>query len=442
MLIEPLIILALVLFNGVLAGAEIAVVSLRKTRLQELVEEGSGAARAVQQLRENPERFLATVQIGITVIGATAGAFGGSTFAAHLEPLFLAIGPLAPYAPQLALGSVVALISFFSLVLGELVPKSLALRSSEPYALLISRPLLALSSATRPLVWLLTGSSNLVLRLFGDRTNFIEARLSAEELQQMVTEATKAGTVHPQAAAIAARALEFSELTVGEVMVPRRLVVTLSIDTKPEELRRILLEHTHSRMPVWKNTHDNVIGYLSIKDVLALAWENQLIVLHDLIRPPFFVPANKRAVELLNEMRTQRVPFAVVVDEQGGFDGIVTTEDLVEEVVGEIVSEHERQVPDQLVREADGAVVVLGGVAIRDINRELGLELPEGDWSTVAGLCLTIASRIPEAGERLITEGGVILEIVDASPRRVRSVRIRPPVQITGHPTSDRASAD
>jgi putative hemolysin len=442
MLLEPLIILALVLFNGVLAGAEIAVVSLRKTRLQELVDGGSGAARAVQHLREKPERFLATVQIGITVVGATAGAFGGSSFAAHLVPLFRAIGPLAPYAQQLALGVVVALISFFSLVLGELVPKSLALRSAEPYALLISRPLLGLSNLTRPLVWLLTASSNLVLKLFGDRTNFIESRLSTEELQQMVTEAAKAGTVHPQAGEIAARALDFSELTVSEVMVPRRQVVSLSLDTSPEELRRTLLEHTHSRMPVWRDSIDNVIGYLSIKDVLALAWEQQLIVLHDLIRPPFFVPSNKRAVELLHEMRTQRVPMAIVVDEQGGLEGIVALEDLLEELVGEIFNEHEQKAPEIFKREADGSVVVLGGVAIRDINRELGLELSEGEWSTVAGLCLALASRIPASGEQFTTDDGVVLEIIDASPRRVRSVRIRTPDRVATPPASDTASAD
>ncbi len=424
---EILIIFLLVLANGLLAGAEIAVVSLRKTRLQELVQQGSGAARAVQFLRAQPERFLATVQIGITVVSATAGAFGGSTFSRDLEPLFARIGPLAPYASQVALAVVVALISYLSLVLGELVPKSLALRSAERYALLIARPLVGLSTVARPLVWFLTASSNGVLRLFGDRTNFIEGRLSTEELQQMVAEAAKAGTVHPQAGEIASRALDFSELTAADVMVPRNRVISISKAASQDELRRILLEEGHTRMPVFERTPDHVVGYISVKDVLALAWEQRLIVLPDLIRPPFFVPEMKPAVDLLQEMRKRRLPFAIVVDEQGGLAGIITIEDLIEELVGEIFSEHVRLGPELITREPGGTALVQGGVAVRDVNRELQLELPEeGDWTTLAGLCLALASRIPVAGDRLRTEDGTTLEIVDASVRRVRSVRIHP----------------
>lgn len=179
---ELLIVIALVLANGVLAGAEIAVVALRRTRLNELVERGSSSARAVGHLRDNPEQFLATVQIGITVIGATAGAFGGATFAQELAPVIGAIGPPAPYADEIALTAVVVLISYLSLVLGELVPKSLALRYAERDALALGRPLRLLSRVARPLVWLLTASSNVLLKLFGDHTTFTESRLSLEEL--------------------------------------------------------------------------------------------------------------------------------------------------------------------------------------------------------------------------------------------------------------------
>jgi putative hemolysin len=424
---EILIIFVLVLFNGVLAGSEIAIVSLRRTRLQELVAGGSGSAKAVQYLREHPERFLATVQIGITVVGATAGAFGGSSIAQKLEPVFERVSVLAPYAEQVSLGIVVALISYLSLVLGELVPKSLALRSSERYALTIGRPLVGLSALSRPLVWLLTASSNVVLRLFGDRTNFIEARLSTEELQQMVAEATKAGTVHPHVGEIASRALDFSELTVADVMVPRNHVVAIPKDATQDDLRRILLEDVHTRMPVYEDRLDNVIGYISAKDVLALAWEQKLIVLQDILRPPFFVPEAKPAVDLLQEMRKRRLLFAIVVDEQGGLAGIVTLEDLIEELVGEIFSEHDEKVPELIRREPDGSAIILGSAPVRDVNRELGLELPEeGDWTTIGGLCLAIATRIPAAGDKLTTSNGFMLEVVDASARRVRAVRIRP----------------
>ncbi len=416
------------LVNGILAGSEIAVVSLRKTRLKELVEGGSSAARAVQALREHPERFLATVQIGITVVSATASAFGGATLAKHLEPIFQGVPALAPYAEEAALAIVVAIVSYLSLVLGELVPKSLALRTSEQYAMVVGRPLVGLSTIARPLVWFLTASSNVVLRIFGDRTNFIESRLSSEELQQLVGEAAKAGTVHPHAGEIAARALIFGELTAADVMVPRNRVVAIAKGVDQEELRRILLEETHTRLPVYEGRIDNVVGYISVKDVIALAWEHKLIVLEDLLRPAFFVPEVKPAVDLLQEMRKQRHPLAIVVDERGGLAGIVTLEDLVEELVGEIFSEHEEQVPELIKKEADGSYRVLANVPIRDVNRELGVELPEdGDWTTVAGLCLSLARHIPSVGETVTTDNGYVLEVLDASPRRIRAVRLRPP---------------
>jgi putative hemolysin len=205
---ELLIILALVLVNAVFAGAEIAVLSVRRTRLTELMEGGSGAARAaVQALRAQPERFLATVQIGITVVGATAGAFGGATLAADLAPVLAGWVPLAPYAGTVALAVVVTVVSFLSLVVGELVPKSLALKAAEPYALAVGRPLLWLSRLLRPLAWVLTAASNLILFPFRDRTSFIEARLSPDELMELVDEAASAGTVNPRAGEIAARAL-------------------------------------------------------------------------------------------------------------------------------------------------------------------------------------------------------------------------------------------
>jgi putative hemolysin len=256
----------------------------------------------------------------------------------------------------------------------------------------------------------------------------MEGRLSPEELQQMVEEATKAGTVHPDAAEIASRALEFPELTAADVMVPRSELVSLRRDASAEEIHVLLLEKSHSRYPVYAGDVDHIVGYVSMKDVLAIAWEEKLFVLEDLLRPAHFVPEGKKAVDLLGEMRRGRLPLVVVVDERGGTAGIVTLEDLVEELVGEIFSEHVRQVPEPFRREPDGSVVVLGTVAVRDVNRSLGFELPDdGEWSTIAGLCLALAARIPAVGERLQTRNGFTLEVVDASPRRVRAVRIRPP---------------
>jgi putative hemolysin len=312
------------------------------------------------------------------------------------------------------------------------VPKSLALRSAEPYALVMARPLLALAQLARPAVWLLTWSSNLLLRPFGDRTTFTEARLSAEELEQLVEEAGKAGSLDAATAEIASRALALRDLTAAEVMVPRSRVVALPRDASPEDLRRLVLEEGRSRMPVYDGTLDEVVGYVLAKDLAAMAWERQLIVLDDLLRPAHFVPAGAHAVAVLRDMQRRRAHIAVVVDEHGGMAGLLTLEDLIEELVGEILGEEEE--PHALFqREGDGALLVRGDAPIRELNRALGTSLPEGaDYSTASGLCVALSGAVPEPGARLTAPDGTTLEVVEASARVVRRIRLRLRPQATG----------
>jgi putative hemolysin len=425
---ELAIILLLVLANGVFAGAELALISIRKTRLQELLEQRSAGARAVKALRDNPERLLATVQIGITVVGSTAAAFGGASIAQRLSGPLEGLGLPAHQAENLAFALVVGLVSYLSLVLGELVPKSLALRYSERYALLIGAPLHGLSRLMKPIVWLLTFSSNLVLRLFGDSTSFTESRLSSDELQQLVEEAARSGSVHPRTGDIASRAFELAGLTVADVMVPRTKVVALRRNATPEEIRQMLLEQGHSRMPVYEGDLDHISGYVVAKDLLSFALEQQLILFEDVLRPAYFIPEAMRALDALHQMQARRLQLALVVDEQGGLLGLVTMKDLVEELVGSIASESDAP-PEHLRREPDGTVLVDAALPIREVNRALApLELPEdGNWSTVGGLCLSLAGAIPTAGMRFTLADGTVLEVADASVRRVKQVRIHPP---------------
>lgn len=440
MLAEVLIILALVIANGVLAGAEIALVSVRATRAEQLVEEGRRGAAAVKRLRADPEHMFATIQIGITVVTTTAGVFGGQTLAADIEPLLRRIPFIAPWAEEISLAAVVTLVSYSSLVLGELVPKSLGLRYAERYALAIGRPLVTLSWIARPFVRLLTASSNVVLRLFGDRTTFAETRLSSEELQCMVDEAAKAGAVPPEAGEIASRALGFADLTVADVMVPRGRVLGVPRNATTADVRRILVQGAHSRLPVYEGTIDRVIGFLTVRDVITELAEHGDVAVGEVTRPAYFVPETMGALALLQELRRRRTHLAIVVDEHGSMSGIVTLEDLVEELVGEIFSEGDRPEADPIRREPDGSAIVSGWVPVRDANRALDLDLPEGEtWSTVAGLCLELAGRIPAPGERFETPDGTRLEIVDATNRLVRTVRIvRPPPRESASEGSDR----
>src|SRR5262245_19424892 len=300
---ELFIILALILLNGVFAGAEIALVSLRRTRIQQLLDEGRPGAAAVATLRRDAERLLATVQIGITIVGTTAAAIGGSSLARHPIPVIARVKVLAPYAEDIGLGVVVALISYLSLVLGELVPKSLALRAAERYALLVGRPLIWLSWIMQPLVRLLTGSSNLILKPFSDRTTFAEARLSKEELQQLVDEATRTGAVDEHTGEIASRALAFDQLLAREVMVPRSRISALPGDATVEAFRRAVSAERHSRFPVYEGALDNIVGYVDITDILTRATDGQPLRMRDLLRPTHVVPETELAVNLLKTMR-------------------------------------------------------------------------------------------------------------------------------------------
>lgn len=421
MLTELLILLTLVVVNGLFAGAEIAVLTAAKGSVQQGAAKGHRGALAVTALRGEPERFLATVQIVITVVSAAAGAYGGAQIADDLSPY---LGFLGTHAEQLALIIVVASVAFLSLVLGELVPKSLALRYSTGYAFLIGRPLLRLARMMGPLVWLLTACSNAVLKLFGDKTSFTEARVSRDEIRELVVEAAKVGSVDVRSSEIAARALEFGDVTVAEIMVRRDKIAAIARNSSAEEVQRVLLEEGHSRMPVYDGELDQVCGYIVARDVLALAWENNLVALEDIIRPLTYVPLSARISGVLRDMQLKKTQIAIVIDEHGGTAGLVTMEDLVEELVGDILGENDN--PEESVQlEPDGGALVPGWLPTRKVNRALDMRLPIArESTTIAGLCMALALMVPPIGTKLVTPDGTKLEIVDASARRVRMVRI------------------
>lgn len=429
MLVEVVVIVALIIANGMFAGAEIALLATRHSRLVELAKQGRAGARAALQLRDHPERFLATVQVGITVVGATAAGVGGATIGRDLGDLLARVFGPGALADDLGLAIVVAGVSFLSIVVGELVPKSLALRSGERYALLAAPGLVALAWIAHPAVWLLTVVSNVLLRPFRDRTNFTEMRYSSDELRHLVDEATAKGAVHPRVGEIASRALGLGGLQAVDMMVPRPDVVKIAHDCSLGEVRSIVREHRRARMPVYRDGPDDVIGTVCVKDLFG-SDGGPAHTIEEVIRPPTFVPEGMPAMALLQLMRSQRQPMAIVVDERGAMSGIVTLEDLLEELVGDIASETHGQAPNTIERLGDGTAIVRGRAQVRDVNRELGLRLPDqGDWTTIAGLCNALAARVPEPGERLAAPGGEVLDVVEASARQVHRVLIHPPAQ-------------
>jgi putative hemolysin len=424
------VLLGLTAINACFSGAEIAILSVRKSRLRELAEAGSTRARSALALRQAPERFLATVQVGITVVGASAGAFGGVVLEQPVANALRLLGAGA-WADRLALALVVALVSALSIVLGELVPKSLALRSRERFALLASPVLPLLSRVAAPGVALLTLISNLFLRPFHDRTTFVESRLSREELRHIMEEATDAGSVDAHAGEIATRAIDLGELPVGAVMVPRGDIASLDVGATADEVRHTLRTHPFSRYPLSDGTPENVLGYVMARDLFQQLLEGRLDLRSALRQVPYF-PEQTRAVEVLRTLQTARTHIGIVVDELGSVAGLVSVEDLAEEVLGEILAEHET--PSFVLQpDGPGAFLVLGTAPVHEINRELGTDLPVGPgFSTVAGLVLHLVGTIPQAGARVSLPGGIEAEVVDATSQRIRRLRLRTPARPPG----------
>ena len=421
---ELLVIFVLVLVNGLFAGAEIAILSVRKSRLGQLADQGVAAAESVLRLRSQPERFLATIQIGITLVSVTAAAFGGATLVTGLADLLAAMGIKPNIAQDIALAVIISSISFLSLVLGELVPKSLALRSGEYYALLAGRPLSTLAWLARPIIWVLTASSNLVLRFFRDETTFTETRFSREEIQQVMDEAATVGTIDIRAGDIASRALDLSQVPVGAVMIPRAEVVAVSRDADQQTIRDVLVKHGHTRLPVHDGNPDGICGYVTVRDLLPWLTEPKpQREFWDLVRPIESFLETAPVLDVLNHMQKQQSLIGLVVDEHGTIAGLVTLEDLVEELVGEIFEEHEKRVPRiQLV--GPGQAEVQGSTPVHEVNRTLGVDLPVSPkWATVSGMVTTMVGEVPTVGHQM-TLNHAQLEVLDATERRVVKVRL------------------
>jgi putative hemolysin len=419
---EIAFILALMMANAFFAASEIALVAARSSRLRELASDGHQAATIALDLRANPERLLATVQVGITVVGATAAVFGGATLEPPLAAMFRALG-LGDAAEELAMAVVVAFITTLSVVLGELVPKSLALRNAASFALLVARPIVFIAWVARPVVWLLTALSNLLLRPFGDRTQFTEARLSPDELHQMLGDAAVAGTLDPVAADVAQRAMDAATRPVSALMVPRRAMLCIDKAELGEVVLQRIRAAPHARYPV-VDGESEVVGYALAREIYEAALSGTLEV-GRLIRVAPFIPERTLMLAALRMLQRARTELGLVVDEFGVVVGLVTIEDIVEDLLGEVLAEEEKTV-ERIRREGATHFLVDGSVPVHELSRTIGAELPEDPaWTTIAGLVVAKAGRIPKPGDRLLLGEQVEAEVVEATLRRVTRVRIR-----------------
>jgi putative hemolysin len=408
--------------NGFFSGAEIAVISAKRSRIQALVDEGSKAAARVQRLQDNPDSFLATVQMGVTLMGTLAGLLGGYLASRHVEPTLMA-NPYFAHLPWAAAAIVGAGIVYVELTLGELVPKGIALRYAESAALVVSWPLLMLSQASRIFIRILTASTRAVLRLFGIRNPPSNSFVSHEELKHLIREGKEQGVIDASELEMIHSVFDFSDTPVRKVMIPRPKVFALDAATPSAEVANAIIEGGFSRIPVFEESVDNIIGVVYVKDLLPVLDHHEPILLRKLLRPVHFVPETKKVGPLLKDLQRRRIHLAIVLDEHGSVAGIVTLEDLLEEIVGEIHDEHDwEERPVERLR--DGAMVVEGTLSASTLRERYQVPVPESsEFETVAGFMLDRLGSVPRGGEVVETEG-YRLTVVDVEKNRVSKVKI------------------
>ncbi|MCL4819393.1 MAG: hemolysin family protein [Vicinamibacteria bacterium] len=424
--VELILVALLILFNGFFAGAELALVSARRSRLQSLARDGDRRAVAALKLLDDPDRFLATVQIGVTLVGTLASAVGGVAAVEKLEPMVAEL----PYAwaravaEPVAVSLVVFCIAYASLVVGELAPKQLAVRHAETFALLVARPIAWLAGFSGPVVGLLNASSGLFLRLFGQRAQRANAFHTLDDLRALVREAEEQGIAEK---GLLAGAIEFHDRDVREILTPVNRMRFVRLGAPIEDALVVARQTGHTRFPVIEGTVDDVVGLVRARDLYEAARSGRRALDRTLVQPVALVPWTKMATSLLAEMKRSHCQMAVAVDEHGMVKGLVTLEDLVEVIIGEIRDEHE--VPEEPVKRlADGSLEAEGSVRLADLNERWGFALPESnDYVTLAGLVLHELGRMGAAGDE-VTVGGVRLRVVAVEGRRITRVVLHPPV--------------
>lgn len=425
--LEVVIILLMIAANGLFAMAEIAIVSARKPRLQQAASKGDAGAEAALALANAPNRFLSTVQIGITLIGILAGAFGGATVAQELDALLGGLPVVGPYSEAIGVAVVVLATTYLSLVIGELVPKRLALANPEWVAARMARLMQRLSRIASPLVTLLTVSTDAIVRLLGAQ-NMRGASISEEEITLLIEQGIHEGVFEQAEHDMVERVLRLDARRVSSVMTPRTDIVWIDSSDPIEEIRRKVLASAHTHFPVGDGSLDQVRGVVSVKNLWACAEQGQPLKLSEALQAPLFIPENASVLNLLRLFQQQGQQIALIVDERGGIEGLVTLTDLLEAIVGDIPEVGEPSQPGPIVQRADGSWLVDGMLPVEDFKEELGIgSLPGEDQSafqTVGGFVMAYLGRIPVTVDSFEWEG-LSFEVVDMDGYRVDKVIVR-----------------
>ncbi len=423
MLTAVLIVLFLIVLNGVFSMSEVALISSRRARLEPMAEGGGPTAKGAQAalaMRADPNRFLSTVQIGITLIGIFSGAFGEAAIGQRLRVAIASVPALEPHAGLLATGIVVLVLTYLSLVVGELVPKRVGMSAPERIASAVSLPMRAVSVAAAPVVWFLSRSTDLLLLPFRGRLAE-EHPVTEEDIRGMLEAAAETGAVHQSEQEIVERVFDVGDLRVRALMVPRPEIEFLDVDETPERIKIAVATAVHSHFPVCRGTLDKLVGIVHLKEIIKLNLLSQELDLEALARPALFVPETMPVLKLLDQFRERDRRIAMVVDEYGGIEGLVTLNDVVNAIIGRTTGD--RPAEPLEVRRTENSWLLDGSVAAARLKGLLGELPPAGDYETLAGFVLAVLGHIPKVGERF-EAAGHSFEIVDMDGQRIDRVLV------------------
>ena len=425
---EFIILMALILLNAFFAASEIALISLNDNKIRVMAEAGDKKAKLLHSLLSEPSRFLATIQIGITLAGFMASAFAAESFADRLTGFLHSVGVPIPerLLATFSLILITLILSYFTLVMGELVPKRLAMQKAEEISMMAATPLNFLLRVAFPFVKLLTFSTNLVVRLFGVDPDADDGHVTEEEIRMMVDVGEERGTIQEDEKFMINNIFELDNKTVSEIMTHRTNVVAIPIEYSLREVAQLFNEEKHSRVPVYRGNLDNIVGILHVKELIQFMYDrdDDNFDLKALLRRPNLVPTSKRADELLAEMQKNRVQMAVVIDEYGGTAGVITIEDLLEEIVGSILDEHD-EVEKQIEKLDENTFLMNGAVDLHDVETALEVSLPTDDYETLNGFILSQLGRIPDEGEQPTIEfNGVVFKVEETDSKRITKVKV------------------
>ena len=428
-LIKLLLVFFIVLLNGFFVASEFALVSVRKPRIEARAEEGSSSAKAALRLLNNPTLFISAVQLGVTLASLALGWLGEPTIAHFLEPIADRIAGDEKTALYIAHGVATFIaftfITFLHVTFGELVPKMFALEKAESFALVASRPLELFAKIFSPVLWVFNLAGGAIGKLLGLSSTLDHASIYTEdELRQLVKLSQESGHLNEEEQKLINQVFEFSETTVKEAMIPRTQIAAIPHTATLAEIAQIFNEHGYSRMPVYRESLDDVAGFVHSKDILPFFFKPEDFVFEKVLQTPLYIVDTAKLEDVLRQMQREKIHFGFVVDEHGGVEGIITLEDLLEEIVGDISDEHDEEVNEQIHEQADGSFVLDGGLAIRDLNRRLELNLPVSEgYTTIAGFLMSEAGQVLTEGEQ-VRFNGHIFRVEEVDKRRVVKVRM------------------